>query len=604
MPDTNFTYKTVSGLSGGLDTSSPGDELADEFSPNLRNVFIDKGVLKSDSGYIEFGDPVEGYPQLAVQLFYKDGTNDLILVTTERCYKWNNAEWQFVAGSVSTALASDATGTGGSVFWDTGGSTFTDTGGSTFTDTANYDIEVADATGFNVGDYIVITLDNGGQHYTQIAAIDGITITLQEPLPSSASAGNAVSVPAVLDGNLTNQVNFAQWTAGDKLIITNNRDNIKQFDGSSLTDLSNLPSGGNCQAGNVAVYNNYLLLINTTEGGTAYPQRVRWCDTGDITDWTNGNASYEDLWDDEDFLLLGIALGPYIYLYRERSIYRGAYIGSSERIFDFERMVSGEGAISSQAVADVGDYHIFWGNANVYRYEGDFSIEPIADRIYYEIFGTDGIANPEYSERTFGLYVEELDEIWFFFVATGSETPNRLLRYSIVSGGLFLREFAHSMLGYGFYLTTNAKTWNTLTGTWLQQNWSWNSKRITSSSPVTLLGGYNPKQVYSYNYTAQKDDETDIAWYYDTKDFTSPSEKLRFDLLEFEAKGGTTRVLYSLDAGRTYKQLVSKVMGASYTKHRIWSQFVTDQVRFRFEGDATGFALKRLKMKFREESFW
>jgi hypothetical protein len=281
-----------------------------------------------------------------------------------------------------------------------------------------------------------------------------------------------------------------------------------------------------------------------------------------------------------------------------------SYVGSDALLFDFERTVSGEGAVSTQCVADVGDYHIFFGNSNLYRYDGDFSIDPIADHIYYKIFGTDGIANPEYKERTFGLYVEELDEIWFFFPSSGSEVPDRLLRYSIVSDAIFIREFNNSFVGYGFYSTTGAKTWNDLTGSWLQQSWVWNSKRILSSSPVTLLCSYSPQQVFNYNYTAIKDNTTDIDWYFETKDFTSPSEKFRVDLVEFEAKGGTTRVLYSTDAGSNWTQIDSKTMGTSHTKHRIWKQFVTDQFRLKFEGDAHGFEIKRLKFKFREESFW
>ena len=580
MPETQFQFKTVGNFTGGLDTSVPGDMLEDNKSPDLLNVFIDKGVLKVDTGYQTFGSTVTGYPQLCVQLFYKNGNSDLVLITTTRCYKWSNSEWQFVGGDTTTTLSSNASQN------DT-------------------DIDVTDDSGFSDGDNICIKLDSGSQHCTTVdGAPAANTITLTDAMPSAATSGNAVIEPVVLDGNLENQVNFAQWVAGDILIITNNRDNVKQFDGDTLTDVSNLPSGGSCLAVNVYVFNNYLMLINTTEGGTQYPQRVRWCDTGDITDWSNGNASYEDLYDKEDYCLGVLSLGPYLYIYRERSIYRCSYVGATDLLFEFELMVSGEGVVSSQAVADVGDWHLFWGNSNLYRYDGDFSIRPMADHIYYKIFGTDGIASPSYIGKTFGLYIEELDEIWFLFPSTGQEYPDTLLRYSIVTDAIFIREFDHKFLGYGFYSTTNAKTWSDLSGSWLQQSWTWNSKRITSSSPITLLCGYDPKQVYQYDYTTNQDAGTDISWYFETKDFTTPSEKLRLDLLEFEAKGPTTKVLYSTDEGRNWTQIESKTMGTYYQKHRIWKQVVSDQFRIRFEGDSSGFAVKRLKAKIKEESFW
>jgi hypothetical protein len=581
MPDMpnneEYIYKTIDPLLGGLDTSKPGDEIDDHSSPNLLNVIAHREMLKVDTGYSTFGSTVVGYPMLSVQIFYKDGSTDLLLITTTRVYKWTNSEWQYVDGGSATELSASAAET----------------------DTV---ISVNDASSFTQGDEIFVALDNGGQHHTTVSSVSTNDITLNDAMPSAASVGNGVGEPVVLNGNLDSQVNFTQWVAGDVLIITNNSDNVKQYNGTSVTDVPNLPGSGSCKAVNCEVFNNYLLLINTTESGTNYPQRVRYSAAGDYTDWPAAN--YTDLYDGEDWLLCPVVMGPYLFIYAERSIYRCKYIGSASLIFDFELMIAGEGVVSSKGVADVGDYHIFFGNSNIYRYEGDYSIDPIADSLYYEIFGIDGLLNPAYKDRVFGMYIEELDEIWLFFASVNNEIPDVVIRYSLVHGGLYLREFHHSLLGFGFYETAVSRTWNKLSGSWLQQDWIWKSKRIVSSSPITLLLGYDPKQVYSYDYLTQGDDGNVVSWYADTKDFTSPSEMIRFDLLEFEAKGPEIKILYSTDGGSSYTTLETRTMGAAFTKHRIYKQFVADQARFRFEGSKGGFVLKRFKMKYKRESFW
>jgi hypothetical protein len=582
MAEIEFIFKDISGLIGGLDTSTPPPNLEEIRSPNLLNVFADMGELRSDTGYTTFGSVIEGYPQLATQLFYKDGTDDLILVTTTRCYIWTSSEWQLIPGPVMTTLSAAAAAD-------------------------DLVISVVDVTGFSDNDDIIVELDNGHQHKTTINGAPDTadkTITLTDAMPSGAAIGNKVGIPAVLNGYEDNQVNFTQWTADDKLIITNNIDNVKQFDGVQLIDVPNLPSSGNTKAANVLVYENYLLLANTVEGGTRYPQRIRWCDTGDPTNWSTGNAGFEDLYDTEDYILSLMTLGPYGYIYRERSIYRISYVGSPDLLFTFEMMVAGEGVVSSQAAVDIGDYHVFFGNSNIYRYDGDFSIQPIADRIYYKIFGTSGILNPAYKTRVFGLYVEELDEIWFFLPSTECDVPDTLVRYSIVHEAMFIRKFNDKFLGYGFYTATSGKTWAELVGSWYEQTWTWDSRRLLANAPITLLCGYDNKQVYSYDYIASDDNRVPISWYFETKDFSSPSSLMRFDMLEFEGTGEAVNVSYSTDEGGTWTSMFNGIVGSDYSKIRIWKQIITDKIRFKFSGDVGGFSLRRIRLKLREESTW
>jgi hypothetical protein len=72
------------------------------------------------------------------------------------------------------------------------------TGGAVTTLASNaaaqsYLIVLTSTTGLNAGDYIRVMLDSGDTFLTRIFAFLGTTVTLYEPLPGTASAGNAVT---------------------------------------------------------------------------------------------------------------------------------------------------------------------------------------------------------------------------------------------------------------------------------------------------------------------------------------------------------------------------------------------------------------------------
>jgi hypothetical protein len=580
MPEeTTFEYKLIPSLAGGLNTSVMPDAIGDEESTDLLNVFLDKRTVQSAVGYKTFGAVVRGYPQLAYQVFYTAGTDDLVLVTTATFYKWVNSAWQYVSDGNDTTVNGDQTN-------------------------PVVNLLVASSAGFTAADYIGVTLDDGSQHQTTVASVpDGTHITMDDAIPVGRTAENGAAVVKAVDftGDLDIPVAVRMWPADDVLIVSNGKENVKKFDGLTIEDLLNLP-GGDCQARALEVYSSYLLLIFTTEAGTDYPQRVRWCDTGDITNWSTGNAGFRDLLDSEDFLVASEHLGPYTILYRERSIYRMSHVGTASTLFAFDLMVAGEGAISLYAIADAGDYHIVFGNSNLYEYNGGFTIEPVGDQIFYSVFAHDAVLNSQYRRRVFAAFVEELNKAWFFIPAGTSGTPNQMLEYDISEKSWSIREFYHDMLGYGYYSRTTNKKWSELTGSWEEQTWAWNERRLLVGSPTTLLCGHDPKQVYEVDYTDTDDAGNIISSRLVTRDFSAPSFSMRFDRIEFEAKGSAMSVYRSTDEGASWTLMKAVTLSPAMAKYKVSKQFVARKVRFKFEWTGGGVVLKWFAFRFMDES--
>lgn len=585
--ESGFIQILVEDLTQGLNKSQRPTAIGDGQVPAIKNLIFDKLRLRVDTGYGTFLDTVRGTPRSAWQFYKTNGSSELLLVTNASLYKSASGEWQYVA---------DGDGSGNAISTTT----------TAQANAAATSVSVASITGFSDGDHIGITLDDGTQHKTTIDGTPSAgTIDLDDPIPTGRNAPNGTTVLKAVDlsGSDDESVAAITMASQDWFIFTNNVDQPKYYDGNKCEDLPNLPSGGDVQCKAVALYYNYLILIGTTEGGTAYPQRIRWCDTGDPTDWSSGNAGTLDFYDTEDFLLAGVILGPYLILYRERSIIRLEYIGADDKLFDFDTVVTGEGLLSHDTIVDLGDSHIFPGNANVYRYQGGFDIDPIGNEIYYEIFGVDGSLIPSQRNKALAFYVEELDEIWFFYPAEGDTFPTHLARFRNDIESWTLRRLSVAVSGFGFYQLDSSRTWQELVGNWTEQTYKWNSNTLLANAPTTLLcSPTGSNQVYQYDYLTADDNGTAIDWFFETKMFYQPHYKIRTDFVEFKAKGGSITIYYRGDEDEPWQVWGTQTLTGARAKYRVHKQVVEERIQFRFEGIGGGFSLDWFSFAYQRES--
>ena len=573
-----WQYKFIPDVLGGINISEPSISIEDNQFLIAKNVNYQHGRMNKESGYKTFGDVVRGEPRGTYQFYLTDGTSHLMLITNDTVYKYDQSEWQYVSDSTSTTTVND------------------EMAGNTV-------IEVNSTSGFSVSDYIALVLSDGTQHQTTIASISaGVSITIDDAIPSGKNTGmGAIVLKAVdLSGNLDIQISVITVPSHNWFVFTNGIDSPKRYDGTDCVDIPNLPSSGNTTCRVVTLFNDYLLLGHTTEGGTRYPQRVRWPDTADPTNWSTGNAGYRDLYDSEDWIIAVNHLGPYTIFYRERSIVRCSYLGSADLLFDFETTINGEGALSQDSVIDLGDMHLFIGNSNVYEYRGGFDMSPVGDNIYYKVFGAQGELNAGNKQRVFGLYVEELDEVWFFYPPTGVEKPNRILRLSLQNNAWLTRDFNHDVVGFGLYQSTDDKTWNDLEGDWTAQDWTWDSRSVEDNAPTTHLCSADNLQVYEYDYVASTDDGTAISYEVVTKDFGHPKFKIRFDSYDFRIIGTDVLVEYSTDYGVSWNTL-GTLSSSTIQKKTLHKQIVTNFLRLRLSG-SDNFKLENVGIRYMQES--
>ena len=580
MPEVNTDWQelVINGFVGGLNKNKKPDRISDNETPDVKNLIFDDDVLKTDYGYDEFLGTTRGDPRLITQLAARSGTTTLCLVTDDTFYIENNDEWQYVSDG------NDTTCTDGEPAGET-------------------DVVVASITGFSDADYIGVILDDGSQHQTIInGAPSGSTIVMTDAVP----AGRSISVSAILlkakdlSGATATPVSHVAVASNDWIVFTNGVDVVQRYDGDTVEDVPNLPQSGNTICTAVELFKNHLLLLGTIEGGTAYPQRVRWSDTGDPTNWSTGNASFEDQYETPGHIRLGLPLGPYMIVYKEDSIIRMEYVGSDDLLFNFNTVVTKEGCISTNGATRVGDHHIVVGNSDIYEYRGSFDYDPIGENINNKLLNSAGELNPSAQGMIFCGYVEELNEFWVVYPSGSATISDSLLRYYEKKKVWSYREFANSFLCMAFYTADSTVTWSELEGTWIDQDWNWNSKSVLANAPIVLLGSDTPNQVYSYDYIASTDASTDIDWLIQTKLLIHQQYKVRIDSILIHGLGDIT-IEYSVDQGLTWLPYGSITGSAAYEITEIFKQITSRSIIFQLSG--TGAAgINRAILNYRLES--
>jgi len=577
-----WNYQLVERLTRGLNISDRVELIRDEESLVGDNIRFSKGRVLVDFGYKTFGQVIRGSPRATFQFFLKNGSSILVLITNLTFYRYVEAvsEWQYPSDGTKTTMNTAETA-----------------GGTT--------LDVVSISGFSNGDFIGVELDSGKQHQTTInGAPSGNNITITDAIPSgeTAGAGNDVIKAVVLTGTDNVPVSITTWAAFDKMYFANGADKPREFNGTDVSIISNLPSSGNTLCRLVAVFNNHLLLMHTTEGGTAFPQRARWSEPG-VDNNFNESVNFNDLFDSEDFIVATETLGTFQVIYKERSIYRMEFLGLSDQTWQFTRTIDGEGALNQDAVINLGDEHLFMGNANIYRYDGNFSIDPVGDNIFDKIFAQDGELNPEFTSRVFGVYVEELDEAWWFYPSGNDAFPKNMIKYKVSTRAWSIRKFSIALAGFGFFQAQADVTWATALGTWAAYVGPWLSKQVQTNAPTLHILSQDQLRVYEYDYITALDDGTAISFEFVTKDFYVPNRELRFDRYEFFMKGATVLIEASFNQGDSFETLGTVSPGNVFSRQRLYKQIVGRSVRFRFTG-SNGFGLDWLAFKFKRESIW
>ncbi len=373
-------------------------------------------------------------------------------------------------------------------------------------------------------------------------------------------------------------------------IISNGVDAIKYWTGSDylVTLISSYPAGvTSLLAKHVIEFKGYLFLLDVSEDGNRYPQRVRWSDTADPEDFLNGNASSVDLSGADWIIGVKKYRAETLVVLKQRSLWVGYPTpDDATGIFTFERKAK-VGAASGKAITIVNDDIIFLSWDDVYSFNG-VDYESLTE-------GNVGInlinsINPAQIGKCFMVKIEEQNEIWLFYPSTNSDYCDKTWCYNYKLKSWTKFSVADYVSMYGYFQLEASVTIEDLVGTIAQQDWRIGARTSLASMPTTLLGdtsGY----VYEYDPTLSNDDGTLIDSSFETKDFnpTQFMQQFRVTRLDVYYTGTSLKVYYSLDKGANYT--LAGTLSSSTTLdviNRVWMRLDTNQIRFKFANANSG----------------
>jgi hypothetical protein len=574
----------VAVLDGGINVSKTGEAIALNESPTITNLTLVNGQLQVDKGYAPFGTPYVGTAQLTYQEFYSDGTDELLLITTDSMYRFvvGVQQWQYVAAGVSYTLTGSVAA-GAFVF------------------------PVNSAAGMYLGARIGIILDNGVQFQTFITVIAGLNITTNDAVPVGRTALNGAEavISLAAHGTTTIQVVATSFPGNGWFVFSNGIDPIFYYNAGVVNVLPGLPLNTACQA--MTVFHEQLFIANTIENGTAFPQRVRRSDQADPTNWSTGLAGIDDLVDTEDFILSLLILGPWLIAYRETTIMRCSYLGLPNQTVFWEYMIYGEGAVSQNAVAELGGDHLVVGNQGIYKYKGGYDLESISENIYTIFFSAiQGELHARAKSTLFVQYIGDYDEVWIVYPKEPSLLPNKMIRVVLEQNAWYEREFANSFISASPYLPLVDTTWATAVGTWADNTRPWNSRIFNQNVPNILLSPADLQTIEAFDYSTAEDGGQVIFWEMQTKDIGEGDYELRWDSVRIFGRGQGI-LSFSQDAGETWTLVDGIFLGDTRNDLDVLGLStvpVSQYLRFKITGDDPTFSFVYLELWYLRESEW
>lgn len=212
------------------------------------------------------------------------------------------------------------------------------------------------------------------------------------------------------------------WTSADlnTLLVFNNpydKPQCRLYGTDNFIDLPHWPTNFTCEV--MRSYKNYLIALNTTEGGTQYPTTIRWSSPADpgqapftwnITDATN-DAGENYLADTAGAIIDGKKLRDSFIIYKEDAVYSMNYIGGVY-VFSFRQLFDDVGVLSKECVAEFDGKHFVVGQGDVYVHNGVQKSSVISSTMREYLFSN---IKTEAYKRTFVVPDYSNTEMWICY---------------------------------------------------------------------------------------------------------------------------------------------------------------------------------------------
>jgi|2_EtaG_2_1085320.scaffolds.fasta_scaffold17957_2 hypothetical protein len=184
----------------------------------------------------------------------------------------------------------------------------------------------------------------------------------------------------------------------------------------------------------MAQVGSFLMLLNVDEGGTVYPDRVRWSSITDPADMDASSANQSDAEDLGGEYGHGQAIigGETATIFLERAIFRASFVGSPA-VFRLDAIETSRGLLAPGAIARLGRLIFYLAADGFFLWDG-LESHPIGDRKVNQTF-FDAVGTTYYS--AISTAIDPQKQLFMVAYPTTSATggiPDRLLMYHWPSG--------------------------------------------------------------------------------------------------------------------------------------------------------------------------
>jgi hypothetical protein len=267
--------------------------------------------------------------------------------------------------------------------------------------------------------------------------------------------------------------------------ISNDNDQIQRYNSNNRVTRLNIDldvEGGpdndvnNCLL--IFSFKGRLILLRTTERGTAHYQRARWCEINDPTTWKDDN------WVDaptEDWLMAADFIGDDLVVWFERSIWKLSYTADADLPFRWDKIVDTEGCYATYSLLTYADEITGIGPTRLIGTDGREAYG-IDDRVPDLMLDW----NQSALGYCYGLILEEEKQGWESYPSAGQSKPNKILVLNYDDNGWSTYDIAVHVLGYSSL--ESDLTWDDISETWDNSDWSWDDRTLQAGYPTTLMG--------------------------------------------------------------------------------------------------------------------
>ena len=474
MPD--FQPFPIYDLKYGKVTAKKPWLLPQDAFKELLNAYVERGVLKKRKGYTEWGRMVHLVEDESV------GTGDKSEVTFSgtlangpiRDLEITDGVEKFTDNGDGT-LTGDAGGVGTIVY---------ETGAFSVTFNAAPEIDADITADYNF--YPGLPVMGIWEHYTATGRYLMVFDT-KRMCRYNASTKILEDKAAANTWTGTDYDFFHCCSAtDDKLYITNNVDQVRTWDGSSLALLVVDYTGGStnkvetCKF--IFEYHGHIVLLAPTEESIFRPRRCRSSAAGTYTSW----PSYG--WVDcptQDEIMGAQMLGNVLYVWFKESLWKLNYTGIYTSPFEWERVSPEEGLYASFSAVTIGGKSYGIGKSAIIATDG-VNLAPVDSAIPDGIISDYDVGQVKYA---YAGRIRDLRQIWWTLCGVGSTYPDKVLAYDYENGQFF--PFDLSFQCFGSFTAGSTLTMDDIDEAWDDIEYGWDTAVGIAGYPIKLAGTHD-----------------------------------------------------------------------------------------------------------------